>query len=278
MLLIESHIKNTNMVSTIRSFAQTIRHLPGFRSLNPVWNLLRQPYLKFLVTLAGNNGIMVKVGEQSMRLHPIFATQNWETVEAKSYKAFANAIKLGDVIFDVGAHIGTYTIIALQKSGSQGKVISYEPHNFTRNYLVKHLQWNGVMGRTIIRDICCGKNVGTINFYCLPEQAEGMNGLVPVDGFERQTVNVTTLDQEVQNLGLIPNLIKIDVEGGELEVLQGAELTLEKYKPQLHLSLHPAALSKLNQTPETVMEWLRQKGYKTEIIDIDHEIHVIARG
>jgi hypothetical protein len=104
-----------------------------------------------------------------------------------------------------------------------------------------------------------------------------MNGLVPVEGFNKVTVQVNTLDAEVAELGLIPCLIKIDVEGAEWDVLKGAEQTLRQYQPRLCLSLHPIALAKLGVTPETVLEWLTQRGYSYEVIARDHEIHVMAK-
>ncbi|MBD2017969.1 FkbM family methyltransferase [Microcoleus sp. FACHB-53] len=265
------------MLSNLRLFAQTVRHAPGLSSLTPLWGLLRQPYLKLLTSLAGKNGLPVTVGSHSLRLHPIFATRNWEAVEAESYRAFAASLNPGDVVYDIGAHIGTYTLIALQKIGSQGRVIAYEPHEFTRTYFMQHLQWNGGSEQTICRTLCCGAKPGTTDFYCLPEQAEGMNGLVPVEGFNKVTVQVNTLDAEVAELGLIPSLIKIDVEGAEWDVLKGAEQTLRQYQPRLCLSLHPIALAKLGVTPETVLEWLTQRGYSYEVIARDHEIHVMAK-
>lgn len=264
------------MISTFRRFAQVIRHAPMLRSLNPVWNMLRKPYLQLLNTCAKRKGILVSVGSYRMRIHPDFATQDWETIEFESYSAFASLVKPGDVVFDIGAHIGTYTLLALQKVGNRGHVVAYEPHAFTRNYLNQHLVWNGVTERTTVRGLCCGLTQGTASFYCRSDQAEGTNSLIPTDGFEKKTIPVTTLDNDVEVLGLIPTVIKIDVEGAEWDVLRGAAQTISNYHPMIFLSLHPVALSKLGVATNQVFEWLADNGYRHEIISQDHEIHVIA--
>ncbi len=264
------------MISAFRRLAQTARHTRGLRLMNPLWNILHKPYLQILTALGSKNGIEVVVGDYPMRVHPAFATVSWETVEVKSYGAFARAVQADDVIYDVGAHIGTYTMTALLKAGFRGKVVAYEPCNLTREYLLQHLKWNGVAERAIVRDLCCGAISGTADFYCLPGRAEGMNGLVPVDGFEKVRVEVTTLDAEIARLELNPSIIKIDVEGAEWDVLKGAEQALRQYRPVLFLSFHPDALAKRDESVEAILDWLRRLGYRHEEIGRDHEIHVIA--
>lgn len=266
-----------NTLSRIRRVAQAVRHAPVLDSLTPVWRALRGPYLWVLKMLGSARGIPVRVGGTPMRLHPDFATQNWETVEYASYRAFAEMLRPGDVVFDVGAHIGTYTLIALDRIGALGRVVAYEPNELTSAYLKQHLEWNGGVERTIVRELCCGQSPGSATFYFMPGRAEGMNGLVPVDGFSKRQVAITTLDQEGATLELTPTVIKIDVEGAEWEVLKGAEAVLAEFHPRLSLSLHPAALAKQDARPEEVLAWLQDHGYETTIIGQDHEIHVVAR-
>ena len=264
------------MVSSLRRLAQSVRHAPGLSSLGFLWDLLRKPYLSVLTSLGSQNGFSVTIGGNLMALHPVFGTLNWEIIETDSYQAFADTIKSGDIVYDIGAHIGTYTLIALRKSEPQGQVVAYEPHNITRNYLIQHLEWNAGRERTIVREVCCGAAIGITDFYYLQDEPEGMNSLVPVEGFEKKQVQVTTVDAEVTNLGLIPSIIKIDVEGAEWDVLKGAELTLRQYHPIIFLSLHPLALAKLDTTPEIILEWLTQLDYKYQVIAQDHEIHILA--
>ena len=263
------------MIGHVRTIAQTIRHAPLLRSLTPLWDAVRQPYLDMMKRLGGGTGIPVAIAGIGVRLHPDFATQNWETVESEPYRAFVSALRPGDVVYDVGAHIGTYTLVALDRIGPAGRVIAYEPHALTGRYLLQHVQWNGGSDNVVIRSVCCGAREGTANFYCLPGRTEGTHGLLPVHGFDETVVDVTTLDAEVGRLGAIPTVIKIDVEGAEWDVLQGAEQTLRRYHPQLSLSLHPRALASTGTSPESVLNWLSQLGYTHQVISVDHEVHVV---
>lgn len=266
---------STGWISGFRRMAQGVRHAPLLRGLSPLWSLLRGPY-RALLQRAGKDGLTVHVGGFEMRVDPLFASQNWEVVELDSYRAFAQMVRPGDMVFDIGAHIGTYSIIASRLAGPSGRVVAYEPHDFTRGYLERHLDWNGARANTEVRALCCAERPGSADFYFKPGEAEGMNGLVPVAGFERRTVEVTTVDLEAERLRLAPAVIKIDVEGAELDVLKGAEGVLRKNGPKLSLSLHPQALASRQLTPESVLEWLAGVGYEAKVIARDHEIHVAA--
>jgi len=263
-------------LSSVRKLAQAVRHAPVLRSATPIWSGLRRPYLWLLNQLGSRQGITVAIGGTEVRIHPDFATQSWETVEVESYRAFAEMLRAGDVVYDVGAHIGTYTLVALQRIGREGRVIAYEPHAFTRSYLERHVDWNGGAGRTLIRGVCCGARSGQAKFYSVPDRAEGMNGLVPVDGFGESIAEVVTLDQEVKMLEVIPSVIKVDVEGAEWEVLRGSEQTLRTFHPRISLSLHPEALKAQGRSPKQILEWLSELGYGHKIVSVDHEMHVIA--
>jgi FkbM family methyltransferase len=180
------------------------------------------------------------------------------------------------VVFDIGAHIGTYTLLALNRVGTQGKVVAYEPHPPTRQFLLRHLAMNGCTSRAVVRDVCCGSREGTAPFYFLPDRTEGVSGLVPVNGFQRRDVAVSTVDLEVGVLGLRPDVLKIDVEGAEFDVLRGAEETLRTDRPTIFLSIHPQALAKLGHSEELVIDWLRARGYRCDVLARDHEVHVRA--
>jgi len=266
-----------NPAAMLRRSAQSIRHAPGLRRFSALWDGLRAPYRWALGLLAGNRGMPVTVGGYRMRLASDVVNLNWETVEVASYRAFAGEIHPGDVVFDVGAHFGTYSLIAAWRSGPAGRVIAYEPCALTREYLARHLAWNGVTDRVQVREMCCGAVRGTVPFYVHPDRPEGINGLLPEAGLVRHMVACTTLDADVDALGLVPSLIKIDVEGAELDVLAGAAGVLARHAPALLLSVHPLRLAQRGSSAEDVLAWLRAHDYTPTIIDEDQELHVLAR-
>ena len=263
--------------AALRRSAQSIRHAPGFRRLGPLWEGLRAPYRRVLTGLAGKKGIPMVVGGQTMRLSPDVVSLNWETVEVESYRAFAAEIAPGEVIYDVGAHFGTYTLIGVARGGADTRVVAYEPCDLTRQYLTRHLRWNAAESQVLIRPVCCGSTFGSVAFFHRPGSPEGINGLLPQDGLVPTTVRMTTLDREVDELRLVPGVIKIDVEGAELDVLKGAARVLDTHRPRVLLSLHPRQLAQAGLECEVVLGWLRARRYRVDAIGEDQEVHVLAR-
>jgi len=125
--------------------------------------------------------------------------------------------------------------------------------------------------------VCCGFQNQPASFYFREGKMTGDGGLVPIPEAQTKVVQTRSLDSEVAELGLVPTLIKIDVEGWEFEVLKGAEQTIRRYRPALFLSLHPKVLAQLHTSPENVQAWLEQRGYRLDLVDKDHEMHLIAR-
>jgi FkbM family methyltransferase len=250
-----------------------IRHAPGLRGADPLWSLLRTPYRWFLRT-ASTTGVEVKIVGQPIRLDPVFATVGWESIEPASYRAFCEAIQPGDLVFDVGAHVGTYSILAAKRTGPTGKVVAFEPTPTTREFLTRHLSFNHVADCVIIRAACCAERSGTVDFFVGPD-AEAQNGLHPIGDTTKIQVAATTIDGEATAFGRPPDLVKIDVEGAEWQVLQGAMATLKTRPPKLLLSLHPDRLPPgLLET--SFLDLLHSLGYGTEILARDHEVHVLA--
>ena len=263
--------------AVLRRSAQSIRHLAGLQHLTPVWNGLRGPYRRLLAQLAGSDGIPVMVGGYPIRLAPDTVSLNWETVEVDAYKVFVQEIGPHEIIYDVGAHFGTYTLIGLKRGGPGTRVVAYEPCELTRGYLVRHLRWNGAGDEVLVRPVCCGSRQGVATFFHTPGVPEGINGLLPAEGLVGTRVGVTTLDDEVRELGLVPTFVKIDVEGAELDVLKGAARVLAQHRPRLLLSLHPRRLAEVGLDCDTVRQWLTTRDYQWQVVGEDQEVHVLAR-
>ncbi len=262
-------------ISLLRRVGQGLRHHPALRGLDGLWAALRGPYRMALRLFSGGRGFTARIAGVPLQLHAAFAAQRWETIEVETYRAFIDAIAPGAVVVDVGAHIGTYAMLAALKTGEGGRVIAYEPCEETRRYLLAHLDWNHVASRITVREVCCGSETGTATFF-FRDGAEGMNSLVPTEGFESAPMPVVTLDDEMRALGVVPAVIKIDVEGAEFEVLKGAEATLLSAHPTLFISVHPAPLAAHGLSEAHILDWLVERGYRTNVIARDYEVHVLA--
>lgn len=265
-----------NPAAWLRRAAQRVRHAPGLRRRERFWASTRAPYRAILRVLAGRRGLPMAIGGHTIRLDSRVVNLNWETVEPEAYRAFAAQVRPGDVVYDVGAHFGTYSVIASRRAGPSSRVVAYEPCTLTREYLARHLAWNGVERQVTVRPLCCGALPGKARFFYRPGVPEGINGLVEADGLAETWVDVTTVDAEVALLGLVPGIIKIDVEGAELDVLRGAEAVLATHRPRLLLSLHPAALARQGLSPGAVVDWLASHRYRCDHVSEDQELHVLA--
>ena len=146
---------------------------------------------------------------------------------------FEKEVSKSNVVYDIGAHVGFYTLLASELVGKGGKVIAFEPVFRNLKYLKKHLEINQCDNVIVIEAAVSDKS-GISHFN------EGRNssmGHLSEDG--DLTVNTVSIDELVGN-GKIPapDYIKIDVEGAELRVLKGAKSTLSNYSPKIFLATH----------------------------------------
>lgn len=153
--------------------------------------------------------------------------------EAYNVPAFLEAVSEGDVVYDVGAHVGYFTAIASLRVGPDGRVIAFEPRPVNLGLLRRHVEANRLENVTII-DAGVGHESGTARF------AEGTGsgtGKIAEEG--ELTVRTVRLDDVAGEDGLPePDFIKIDVEGGEMNVLEGARGLLDRARPRLLVGIH----------------------------------------
>src|ERR1041385_2148369 len=155
----------------------------------------------------------------------------WGTYEPEQTQAFQKIIKPGDVVFDVGAHYGYYTLLSSELVGAKGKVFAFEPSPGNIPRLKKHLDINHCNNVQVI-ELALSDHEGTARF---DNQAGSGTGHLSPDG--RIEVQITSLDAISVRLPL-PNVMKIDCEGAEIKVLKGGEKTIRSARPAIFLSTH----------------------------------------
>jgi len=143
-----------------------------------------------------------------------------------------NALSSGRTFIDIGANHGYYTLMASRRVEKAGLVIAYEPEPKNFDMLSRHVRWNRLTN-TQLRPFAVGAENGTGRFA--RGNGTGTGKLSKEGDIE---VSVVQLDQEVQQHGWQPNVLKVDVEGAEMEVLRGAAETLRVHRPDVFLSTH----------------------------------------
>lgn len=186
---------------------------------------------KFLLPEEG----IIEVGKYRMIINPkedLGLYFGYESVEPEVIYTLKRLLREGDIFFDVGAYKGYYSLLASELVGERGKVIAFEPYKEAFEILLKNIRLNGITN-------IIAENVALSDF-------EGAGKFVPAGigshlGNGNQIIKVKTLDNVVNTLKIVPDIIKIDVEGAEYSVLRGAKNVLKHYRPTLIIEIHRSA-------------------------------------
>jgi len=145
-------------------------------------------------------------------------------------------MRRGDLFVDVGANVGSYTILASVAVGAD--VLAFEPGDEAFAWLVRNIELNGASERVEARCEAVGAAAGSTSF------TSGLDTVNRIDPHGSVTVAVTTIDAACENR--CPAMIKIDVEGWEEDVLRGGDSVLRRPGPQAVLmELNDPAASEL---------------------------------
>lgn len=155
------------------------------------------------------------------------------TYEREACNVFQNLMKKGNVVFDIGAHVGFYTLFSAKCVGQEGAVYAFEPLDRNVGFLKKHVRLNKCKN-VIILGVAVSDKDGFVYFE---KGKDNFQGRV-VSGGGTKVFSVT-LDHVVFHKNFSPpDVLKIDVEGGEYAVLRGGMGVLKTYRPHILLSTH----------------------------------------
>ena len=193
-----------------------------------------------------------------------------------SAELFAKEIKMGDTVVDVGAHIGSYTLLFAKLVGPTGKVFAFEPHNENFAILKKNIKINGY--QNIIAENKAISNIsGKAKFY-LGTEFYLYGALFKPQRFDDVVdVNTVTLDDYFKDFKEKINFIKMDICGGEGRAFQGMNLILST-NPDLKLfhEWWPWGITQYGiSNPEKHLELLNNNNYK--IFKVDGKENVIIQ-
>jgi FkbM family methyltransferase len=202
---------------------------------------LRRLHEIVLDLMPGDHLVSTLPGGERVRVSARHRHLSWNPEE---YAAFRDAVRPGAVVFDIGANIGAYTILFAQWTGPAGRVFAFEPSPRSIEGLGEHLALNGIVDRVEIVAAAVSSQVGSALFDCAG--ASGANALVAdaAAGPDIITVPTTSVDAFCASRGLHPAVIKIDVEGAELDVLRGARQTLAHPGVEAFVEFHPSIWAK----------------------------------
>ncbi len=155
----------------------------------------------------------------------LLKNKSWEANIAHIIKKYA---KKGSLVLDIGAHIGTHSIIMSQAVGDEGKVIAFEPNKKIFRELCYNLAASKIEN-VIPSRLAIGKATDIINTITPLYYNEGGTFVIKANKLDGATAQLCLDDLELENI----SLVKIDVENMEADVIDGAVKTLKRCRPVL---------------------------------------------
>lgn len=214
---------------------------------------------QLLVPSSSRKRVRVQAGPAKgliLDIDPRWQHALWDgSYEPEAVAAFLRFLKPGAVVFDIGAGLGFYALLA-GRIGAD--VITFEPDPRNAKSVTRHLEINRLEGRVRLVQ----KAVFSRNGWLTLERSDGMSA--HKNAWIRADLAETTGDVRVACISLDdfiasnpkPILVKMDVEGAESEVLKGADQLFRRYRPALLCEVHDEA------NAQFVQQWLGERSYR----------------
>jgi len=174
-------------------------------------------------------------------------------------------LRLSKTFVDVGANVGFYTVAAL-KMKQDLRVISFEPNPVVFSKLSRNLKLNNCLDRASIVNVAVSNATkGSVDFFVPKSTGSSggsMSNLHPEEGSPvMQIISTTTLDKNLKVLTEV-DVIKVDVEGHELKVIQGSLKTIRNFSPTIVIELLRKWMAPFGDHPQDVVSLLVRAGYE----------------
>ncbi len=156
--------------------------------------------------------------------------------EADTNRILSQYIKKGDVVIEAGANIGSETLLISRIVGGTGYVYAFEPNPYTFERLGINISINE-LSNVSIHDIAMGESNGEISFNIYPKNFcnPGMSSkYMETSQTKKITVAQNTLDTFIREKNIEKvDLIKMDIQGAEMDMIQGADETIKRFMPTI---------------------------------------------
>jgi len=186
------------------------------------------------------------------------------TWEEDTTKLFEKVVKKGDVVVDMGANVGYFTLLAAKLVGPNGKVFSFEPNPKNFQYLKKNIELNNY---TNVRpeQKAVSNNSGRIKLFNCPydtghhtiNQAEGIEAYREGRGGKVSSIDIdaVALDDYLSGKSDKINVMKIDVEGAEDLAYKGMRSIVQKNRNlKIFMEFFPLLIEKMGSSPKEFIE------------------------
>lgn len=203
--------------------------------------------------------------------------------EKDTMRYFRKLVKKDHVVLDIGANIGIYSFIVSERIGGSGKIYAFEPAHNAYNCLLFNIKLNGIKNVIPINS-GVSNFTGKANFNICNDDAYNSLGNTPMNPvIKSEIINLTSVDDFV-NLNKIKkvDIIKVDAEGAEYLIFDGAERTLSNHRPILFFEHNPKVTEGFSNSTADLIELIRFHKYelfeikKGRLFKIEKDTHISA--
>lgn len=183
--------------------------------------------------------------------------------EALAVELLHGELAEGDIVADIGANIGYYTLQEASLVGSAGKVYAIEPAPANASLLEKNIELNGYQNIEVFR-VAMGNENGTSPFYVSKKRnLSSMLGQSMSTLLREVTVEVVTFDSFFSRVGEYPTFIRMDVEGYEVEIIEGMREFLQASRPlRILMEMH----SSRGEEIISMLDTLNRGGFRCKAV------------
>ncbi len=242
---------NTTTTQYLKKAVQFLyMHGPGFVLRKALWRLQYAHFRRQCDSWHARIGakpMTVRFLNQEFELHPSGKGLSEEILllgahEPMCTKAYLQLLQEGDQVLDVGSNLGYYLLLAGRAVGPSGRVMGFEPARDVYAILQRNVVRSGLKNIQVF-PWAVGNRSEDIEFY--GSEIPSWGSLIREKNLlqsQPTTVPAKRLDDLLDEFpGLRPTVLRMDVEGGELMALEGAQRLLLKYRPRIFVEIHPFA-------------------------------------
>jgi FkbM family methyltransferase len=226
----------------------------------------------------GSHHLRYVVGSRPVRLKYATSDDIVARNDARQIQFYVDRVKPGQFVLDIGAHHGEYAVLFGALVGAGGRVVSFEPDVAAMPVLRANVALNKFEDRVTLDDRgVFDSNVPRV-LYARHGNAQsslarsGLGGAPTEDDVERYSIGTVRLDDYLSKLNLpTPDLIKLDIEGAEINALRGA-MNVLRSTPLIVCELHPYAWNEFGTSFEDLNRLVRDAGRAVRYLDESRRI------
>lgn len=202
----------------------------------------------------------------------------WEPEETQFFRS---RLQAGDIVLDIGANIGWYSLAGAREIGSSGWIHAFEPRPETVRMLRRTVACNGLEDRVRIWDVALDERPGLARLWWEPEcrnpghsyLSAGTEDGKPSPGADealgpRESARVRTVPLDELMPEVAPDFVKIDVEGAEPRVVAGAYRALRRRQPTVLSELYPEQLARVSgSSAAAYITQMAELGYRCFLLE-----------